>query len=181
LAPGCARGRPTPPPRPRPPPPPAPRPAAQHCKKAHEAALVGGGPPPPPTRLAPDGGRAELLLAESATRARLFPLEEPDTKRHLPALCADRLRAAAASAAGPHGFAALRPGGGAAPPALQQLLAFTLQGAVDLTAEAGCGFDLQEWTAAAGAGFVPRLLYLLPPQLNMCLVADVAAGLLCPG
>jgi predicted protein tyrosine phosphatase len=88
-----------------------------------------------------------------------------------------QLREAAWLAAGQHGFAAL-----AGLPELQQLLQHCCMGACDRTAG-----TVGLAPKSSDAEFVQRiddrasLMEHLVPQLRVCLLADVAAGLLVPG
>jgi hypothetical protein len=140
-----------------------------------------GAAPPPSTPLARDGGQLFELRSDGPELRRLFAHAEHPNPRLIRRHAAEAARQAARAAAGPHGFAALRPGGAAAPPELQQLLAFSLQEALDFIACNGAPLDLKKLADANAAGLVPDLLLHLPPHLTICLVAEVAAGLLCPG
>lgn len=84
-------------------------------------------------------------------------------------------RVAAAAAAGAASGAA----GGAALPEVQQMLAFALQPFIDELSSRGNDGDFLELKHMLGHT-VPHLAGFLSPQLMVCLVAEVAVGLLCP-
>jgi hypothetical protein len=89
-----------------------------------------------------------------------------------------QLREAAWLAAGQHGFAAV-----AGLPELRQIVQRCCMGAVDLASSL---VKIQALSTDKGfcallEGNPPLLLQHLVPQLRVCLLADVAAGLLVPG
>jgi hypothetical protein len=131
------------------------------------------------------GGSCLSVLDEAERRVYPYSPEDPDegTRRRMAIRHAlETTRLLRRLAAGPHGFAALRPGGGAAAPELQQLLAFTLQPALDRYTNEFTDLKLKGWgKRRASEIMVPHLAERLSPQLLTCLLADVATGLLCPG
>lgn len=97
--------------------------------------------------------------------------------RRLPVPC-QQLREAVWLAKGRHGFAALQ-----GIPELQQLLVFAALPALQSVccAATDCVQQLDAGvTHLAALDEEATLLPLLPPQLQLCLMAEVLTGLLCP-
>jgi hypothetical protein len=133
----------------------------------------------------PSHVRGSCLAICHSLNSRFYPhhpeeVDDATQRRSVKFEFVERARLLGRLAAGPHGFAALRPGGGAAAPELQQLLAFTLQPALDNLANCYADLDFRTWDERHGS-VVPQLAARLSPPLLTCLLADVAVGLLCPG
>jgi hypothetical protein len=126
------------------------------------------------------GGQVPLAIYGTERYGRLWPFAPPDEETRafrVAALGSETMRRVQRLAAGPHGFAALRPGGGAAPPELQQLLSHVLQPLVDNIANLDPDVRLKAWR---NVQWNNPLLAQCTPHVAAVLVADVAVGLLCP-
>ncbi|WIA21456.1 hypothetical protein OEZ85_000663 [Tetradesmus obliquus] len=126
------------------------------------------------------GAAFEWILIHSSNQGVLPPSPVPGTEQDalLDNLAREELREAAWLAAGQHGFAAL-----AGIPELQQLVqrcAIPAMEAVSVRVQVTqAASDEELYALLCKENGV--LLHLLVPQLQLCLLAEVAAGLLVPG